>query len=108
SRRRRNRRRVTTHDHAAPAGRGTARRRFRPGDVVFQGLALAAAVGAAALLALIAYKVVQQAWPAMRHFGVDFLWSNVWNPNSGVFGAASFIFGTVVTSFVALLVATPL
>jgi phosphate transport system permease protein len=86
----------------------TARRRFRVGDILFQGLALAAAVGATVVLGLLAYKVLVQAWPAMRHFGVDFVWSNVWNPNSNVYGAASFIFGTVVTSFIALILATPL
>jgi phosphate transport system permease protein len=98
----------TTHEPQLPAGGHTARRRVRPGDVVFQGIALLAAIGAAALLALLTYKVVAQAWPAMRHFGIDFVWSNVWNPNSNVYGAASFVFGTIVTSFIALLIATPL
>jgi phosphate transport system permease protein len=97
-----------THEPRLPAGKLTARRRARPGDVVFQGIALLAAIGAAAVLGLIGYKVVAQAWPAMRHFGVGFVWSNVWNPNSNLYGAASFVFGTIVTSFIALLIATPL
>ena len=97
----------TTHDQL-PAGVTSSRRRIRPGDVVLQGVAALAAVGAAALLGLIAYKVVAQAWPAIRHFGPSFVWGYVWNPNSAAFGAASFIFGTIVTSFIALLLATPL
>jgi phosphate transport system permease protein len=97
----------TTHEEL-PAGGFAARRRVRPGDVLFQGVALVAAVAAAALLGLLAYKVVAQAWPAIEHFGASFVWSNVWDPNRNVYGAASFIFGTVVTSFVALLIATPL
>jgi phosphate transport system permease protein len=99
---------TVTHEPRLPAGKLTARRRARPGDVVFQGIALLAAIGAAAVLGLIGYKVVAQAWPAMRHFGVGFVWSNVWNPNSNLYGAASFVFGTIVTSFIALLIATPL
>ena len=91
-----------------PAGGVTARRRVRVGDVLFQGLALAAALGATVILGLLAWKVLAQAWPAIRHFGLSFVWSNAWNPNSNVYGAASFIFGTVVTSFIALLLATPL
>ena len=67
-----------------------------------------AALAAAALLGLLTYKVVAQAWPALRHFGLSFVWSYVWNPNSAAFGAASFIFGTIVTSFIALLLATPI
>jgi phosphate transport system permease protein len=98
----------TTHEQQLPAGGVAARRRFRVGDVLFRGLALAAAIGATVLLGLLAYKVLVQAWPAIRHFGIGFVWSNVWNPNSNVYGAASFIFGTIVTSFIALLLATPL
>jgi phosphate transport system permease protein len=98
----------TTHEPSLPAGGVTARRRRRPGDVLFQGVALAASIGATVILGLLAYKVVAQAWPAVRHFGLSFIWHNVWNPNSNVYGAASFIFGTIVTSFIALLIATPL
>ena len=85
-----------------------ARRQLRFGDIALQGIALVAAVGSAALLGLLTYKVVAQAWPAIRHSGLGFIWTNAWNPNSELFGAASFIFGTVVTSFIALLLATPL
>jgi phosphate transport system permease protein len=99
---------TTTHDAGLPAGGATSRRRLRPGDVILQGIALAAAVGAAGLLGLLAYKVIAQAWPAIRHFGLGFLWTDAWNPNSALFGAASFIFGTIVTSFIALLIATPI
>lgn len=91
-----------------PAGGISARRRIRPGDVLFQGVALAAALATAALLGLVTWKVIAQAWPAVRHFGVDFVWSNVWNPNANLYGAGSFVFGTIVTSFLALLIATPL
>ncbi len=99
----------STHDAGAPAGGiTTSRRRVRPGDLILQGIALAAAVGAAALLGLLTYKVVAQAWPAIRKFGIGFITTDGWNPNGAVFGAASFIFGTILTSFIALLLAAPI
>jgi phosphate transport system permease protein len=91
-----------------PVGGIAAHRRLRLGDVFLQGIALVAALGATVILGLLTYKVIAQAWPAIRHFGVSFIWSNAWNPNSALFGAASFIFGTIITSFIALLIATPL
>jgi phosphate transport system permease protein len=99
---------TTTPEQELPASGIPARRQLRLGDLALQGIALLAAVGSAVLLALLTYKVIAQAWPAIRYFGVSFIWTNAWNPNSAVFGAASFIFGTIVTSFIALLLATPL
>jgi phosphate transport system permease protein len=99
---------TTTPEQQLPVGGIPARRQLRFGDVALQGIALVAALGSAVLLTLLAYKVVAQAWPAIRHFGLTFVWAYVWNPNSAAFGAASFIFGTIVTSFIALLLATPL
>jgi phosphate transport system permease protein len=59
------------------------------------------------LVGLIVWKVLDLAWPAIRHFGLGFLTGRVWDPNHGVFGAATFILGTVVTSLGALLLAGP-
>ncbi|MDQ6773975.1 MAG: phosphate ABC transporter permease subunit PstC [Candidatus Dormibacteraeota bacterium] len=61
-------------------------------------------------LALIAIVVVvaQQAAPALAHFGPRFLTAKVWNPVTNQFGALPFIFGTLVTSFIALLLALPI
>jgi phosphate transport system permease protein len=62
-----------------------------------------------ALLGLIAWKVVDQARPAIHRFGLHFLVANDWDPGvRQVFGAAAFVFGTAVTSFGALLIAGPL
>ena len=66
-------------------------------------------VAAAAPLALLAIVVVlaQQAWPAITHFGPRFLAGRVWNPVQVEFGALPYIFGTVVTAFLALALALP-
>jgi phosphate transport system permease protein len=96
-----------SHDPAAP-GAQLDRRGIRLGDVLFRGAALLAALAACGLLGLIAYKIVEQAWPAIEYFGLSFIWTEVWDPARDVYGALTFIYGTVVTSFIALLLATPL
>jgi len=97
----------TTYDPAAPEPE-LRRRGFRIGDALFRGVALAAALGATALLGLIAWKVFDLAWPAIGHFGISFVWTEAWDPVKLDFGALAFIFGTAVTSLIALLIATPL
>ena len=60
------------------------------------------------LLAAIAVEIAIAAWPALSQFGFGFLTSSQWDPVAGVYGAAPAIFGTIVTSIIALVVATPL
>ena len=85
-------------------------RRLHVGDAVLQGGAGAAAAGATALVLLIAWEVVDGARPSISKFGLSFIWHDVWNPVVGreAYGAASFLFGTAITSFIALLLAAPL
>jgi len=85
-----------------------ARRRWRFGDVVLQGIAGLAAVGLAALMVLLVVEVVRQAKPALQEFGAAFLTTSVWNTVKDTYGAADLIFGTLVTAGVALLIAVPL
>jgi len=84
------------------------RRGIRLGDVIFKGIAVVAAVAATALLFLIAYKIFDLAWPAIKEFGLSFIWTEAWNPVTDDYGALAFIYGTVVTSLIALVLATPL
>jgi phosphate transport system permease protein len=85
-------------------------RRVRFGDLSLQLVAGLAALTAVVLVFLIAWKIVDGAWPSVRTFGLPFVWHVVWNPVVGreAFGAGSFLFGTAVTSLVALALAAPL
>ena len=87
-----------------------AGRRVRFGDLALQGVAGAAAAAATGLVGLIAWKLIEGAWPSITKFGVHFVTRVAWNPVIGkeAFGAASFLFGTAVTSLIALALATPL
>jgi phosphate transport system permease protein len=77
------------------------------GDRIFRVVTTAFAVSIPLLLLLIALEVVIAAWPALARFGLGFLSSSAWDPVRGEFGAAPMIFGTVVSSVVALVIATP-
>lgn len=94
----------------ARLGPGAARRgaRERLGDPLLRALTwLGSAVAILALTALI-YKVFDLAGESISRFGFSFVLSSEWNPVSGKFGAADFLFGTALTSFVALLITTPI
>jgi phosphate transport system permease protein len=69
---------------------------------------LLAALAAVALVGAIAYKVVDGARLSISHFGLGFLTGTTWDAVRNVFGAGPLLFGTAVTSAIALLVATPL
>jgi phosphate transport system permease protein len=88
----------------------TGHRRIRDwfGDRIMFGLTLLAALATVAIMVAIAYKVVRGAELSFRAFGLSFVWDSVWDTNKAVFGAAPFLFGTAVTSLIALVIATPL
>ena len=78
------------------------------GDRAYQLAILIFALCIPLLLAAIAGAVASEGWPAFREFGGSFLTSSRWDAVNGEFGAAPAIFGTLVSSVVALLIATPL
>jgi phosphate transport system permease protein len=60
------------------------------------------------LLAAIAAALIVKAMPSIRHFGIGFLSSSEWDPTTDQFGALPFIYGTAVSSTIALVIAVPL
>ena len=60
------------------------------------------------VLGLIALSTTQEAWPAFRYDGLRFLTSTRWAPSASVFGSLPFVYGTLVTSLIALVLAVPL
>jgi phosphate transport system permease protein len=87
-----------------------SRRRIgdRIGDVLLRGLTLAGALAGVAALVAIVYKVFHLAHPAFSRFGLHFIVSRIWDPVHEHFGALSFIYGTAISSLIALLIAAPL
>jgi phosphate transport system permease protein len=81
--------------------------RLRLGDAVFRNLTRIAAIGVLLLLSGVIISLIQGSIPAIRTFGFGFLTSERWNPVTDNFGALPAIYGTIVTSFIAMLVAVP-
>ena len=96
---------------AASVPSGLSRTRHvgdRIGDGLLYGLtALASLLGVLVVFAII-WRVANGAWPAIKLFGISFIWHNQWNANLNQFGARDFIIGTIVTSFGAMLLSAPL
>jgi len=53
-------------------------------------------------------ELAVSAWRPIRRFGLSFVWTSVWDPVAGIFGAAPMIFGTLASSLLALVIAVPL
>jgi phosphate transport system permease protein len=98
----------TTYEEGLAPETDLRRQGIRLGDIAFKGIAVVAALGATALLGFIAWKIFDLARPAIQEFGFSFIWTEAWDPVTQQFGALIFIYGTVVTSAIALLIATPL
>ena len=92
----------------APQPRWRVLRSVNVGDRVYRGTLTVLAVTLPLLLLALVSELVVSAWPAIRRFGFHFLWTSVWDPVAGVFGAAPMIFGTLASSLLALVIAVPL
>jgi len=93
--------------HSSPIDRSRALGRLKFGDNSFRLLTLGAAVLVLVLLLGVVISLFIGAWPAFREFGVGFLFSDAWSPPKEQFGAATAIYGTLVTSVIAMLIAVP-
>jgi phosphate transport system permease protein len=74
---------------------------------VFRSATLSAAILVLLILGGVGVSLVHGAWPAVSHFKLDFITREVWNPVTDQFGALGPIYGTVVTSLLAMLLAVP-
>jgi len=82
--------------------------RLRGGDEVAYLTTLACAVAILLIVGLIVVELWMNSQPTVKAFGWHFLVTSTWDPNSDKFGALPFIYGTCVTSALALLIAIPL
>lgn len=76
-------------------------------DRIFAVLGGGAAILVTAVLVVIAACMVVLAWPSLRELGAGFVVGRTWRPDTGELGALPFLYGTAITSAVALLLAVP-
>jgi phosphate transport system permease protein len=88
--------------------RSRALRRLRLTDIAFKWLTRFSALGVLLLLGGVILALVEGSWMALQAFGFGFVISDHWNPVTDEFGALAPVYGTVVTSFLAMLIAVPL
>ena len=88
---------------AVPRKHTSTKRRFG-GDELAYGFTLIFALSILAITILLVWQLWLHSSPAREKFGFGFVTSKLWNPVTEQFGALPFIYGTVITSFLALLI----
>jgi phosphate transport system permease protein len=95
--------------HASPGGRARPLgRRLLGGDEVAYAITFLCAFAVIAITTLLVFELYRNSEPSRAKFGWSFLWTTTWDPVAGQFGALPFIYGTVVTSALAMFFAIPL
>ncbi|MBL6853819.1 MAG: phosphate ABC transporter permease subunit PstC, partial [Alphaproteobacteria bacterium] len=92
---------ISVPERATAIAKGGAR------DLRFRILTLAAALIVLGIFAGVIISLVIGAMPAINAFGLPFIWTDKWNAVTEKFGALPAIFGTLVTSFLAMFIAVP-
>jgi phosphate transport system permease protein len=99
----------TAMEAAGPYDRAKALSAFKFGDHAFYWTTRACAISVLLILGGIILSLIAGAWPAMKAYGFAFLWTQRWAPSADppVLGALSPIYGTLVTSVIAMVIAIP-
>src|SRR5580693_4734360 len=83
-------------------------RNSRAPDAFFRFLILLSAASVFAIVVLVVWELVAKSQLSLHQFGLKFFYGHDWDPVNDSFGAMPFIYGTLVSSFLALLLAVPL
>src|SRR3979411_397739 len=94
---------------AGPYDRSKGLNAFKLRDITFYGITRVCAISVLLILGGIILSLIAGAWPAMKEYGFAFLWTQRWAPSADppVLGALGPIYGTLVTAFIAMLIAIP-
>lgn len=97
---------ISTQDKVKPIPTRTSfASRFA--DRTFLGITILSAMSVLAIVVLIAYELIVSSQLSLHAFGLKFFYTSNWDPVAGEFGALPFVYGTLVSSFLALLLAVP-
>ena len=92
---------------AVVSGSGSIAKRLRAGDPIAYTITVTAAASILAITALLVYHLWSDSALPREKFGWSFITGSVWDPVAEQFGALPFMFGTVITSLLALIIAVP-
>ena len=93
---------------APPTPLSEKRGQSKIGDLVFKDIVMAAAIAVVAIVVLLAVELIQGSSLSLSNFGGGFFTSTTWDPVHNIFGALPFIYGTLVTSGIALVIGVPI
>jgi len=95
-----------TLDLTAAQSRRTAKQRL--GETIFRGATVAAAALVLILLGGVTLSLIHGSWPALSTFRLSFVTREIWNPVTDQYGAIAPMYGTLITSLIAMLLAVPI
>jgi len=102
---------VALNDTAMATGEAASRaavlKRMRVTDNAFHAITRGSALFVLLILSGVILALVIGSLPALQKFGIGFIFTEVWNPVTEEFGALAPIYGTVVTSIIAMAIAVP-
>ena len=99
---------MTRTDQDQPHFRASEKRRSSSSDRIYRIVLTACAASIIVIILSMFVVIGQGSWLSIKEFGFGFLYGQVWDPVKGHFGALPFIYGTVVSSILAVVIATPL
>jgi phosphate transport system permease protein len=99
---------MATNSHDLPSAIKSRSEGEKSLDIGFVWLTRIFALAIAATLLWIAFQVTVGAWPAIQQFGLGFLARSAWNPVTSDYGVWPPVYGTLVSSFIGLLIAIPI
>ncbi len=98
---------ISLREPAALTNRVETARRAGAGNIIFRLLCVSAAVAVLLIFAGVIASLLAGSWPAIQAFGLGFIVDDAWRPTRDHFGALAAIYGTLVTSAIAMLIALP-
>lgn len=99
---------VSASTSAEAVAKAAVLRRLRLSDSIFRGLTRTSAIAVLVILGGVILSLVDGAMPALKAFGLGFLTTESWNPVTNKFGAVAPMYGTVVSSAIAMVIAVPI
>jgi phosphate transport system permease protein len=99
---------LALRQHASVSPIAARLRRQHANDRAFHRLTLSCSLLVVAMFIGIVWSLMVGAWPAIKAFGFSFLWTQAWNPVTERFGALAPVYGTLVTSLIAMLISVPI
>ncbi|MDB5022306.1 MAG: phosphate transporter permease subunit PstC, partial [Mucilaginibacter sp.] len=76
-------------------------------EIIFKRLLIAMSIFLVLIILGVLATLIKESMPSIKLLGIGYLWGKVWDPVSNIYGAYPFLVGTLLTSFIALIISVP-